>query len=505
MRFITLVLLLGVLLQAVLGFEVLTPPPKNPNRDPNDETQKDREKFVRSLNQNIYPGKLPIHIRAFAQLPPFRKKPSRIVGITAQGSDLYITTSTSGGLIYKINKCGVTKLWTNIQARMLEDSGRNLNCDNAQHGGVRGIAFPMDYKKTGLYYVSAMEDKPKNPKKFLYFSGRKFTNQPDSVVLEFRYDFKKAATIKGSYRDVLRIGNPINDHTIKQMAFKGRMLFVTHGDGSKGSQPLNGGMQNDGLGKVFRIDPRRNGAFAYTIPGSNPYVNNKKYKAELYAVGLRNPHNICVSKQHGIFVTDAGRDNVEEVNILKPGANYGWFQREGTFVHLRKGGTGIGIKPLPPNDAKFGYTYPVAQVGHLAPRGQSLFGQALAGSCPIENNSPLKGIFMYANFAEGGELYYSWVGDMKRAKTKGPPKKLRQARVYEAKNIFFHKGKNSKSKPIRVVNLRGVIRKDGSASARRVDLRFGRGPLGEIYFSSKTNGKIYLILSSLPRGVSGRC
>lgn len=493
-------LIVFALLSSACSFEVTSPPPRNPNRNPNDETAEDRESYIRSLNQNIYRGRLPIHVRPFAQIPIFRGVGSRLVGLVAQGPNIYVTTSTSGALIYEIDLGGNVKLWANIQKAVLEGSGRNVNCVSSQHGGLRGVAFPPDFAITGLFYVSFMEDRPADPSKFNYFSGPAVTDNPDSVVAEFRYNYTTHDAQPSSYRQVLRIGNPRNDHTIKQMAFDGPFLLITHGDGSAGSQPLNGGMNNDALGKVIRINPRRSGKAPYQIPASNPFVGNPNYKSELYAIGFRNPHNICVSKKHGIFVTDAGRDNVEEVNIVKAGGNYGWQEREGTFVHLPIGGTGTGIDKLPPDDAKYGYIYPNVQIGHLAPRGKSLFGQALAGGCPVETNSQLYGIFMYANFPEGGELYYSWVGDMKRAVVQGPPNKLRQARVYNT-TIYFDHDDNPATPPLKLPNLREVVRQSDNGrykNSGRVDMRFGRGPRGEIFWTSKINGRIYLITNTLP-------
>lgn len=495
-----LVVLIAVLLAATWAFEVTSPPPRNPNRDPNDETPEDRSRYIQSLNQNIYRGALPIHIRPFAQIPLFRGRGSRLVGLVSHGSKIYVTTSTSGAYIYQVDLGGNVKLWANIQKAVLAATGRNVNCVSAQHGGVRGVAFPPNFARTGLFYVTIMEDRPADPSKFTYFSGPAVTDNPDSVVVEFRYNYTTNDAEPSSYRQVLRISNPINDHTIKQMAFDGPLLLITHGDGSRGSQPLNGGMNNDGLGKIFRIDPRKNGNNPYRIPQSNPFWGNPNYKNELYAIGLRNPHNICVSKRHGIFVTDAGRDNVEEVNIIKPGGNYGWQEREGTFVHLKMGGTGTGIDRLPADDAKYGYIYPNVQVGHLAPRGKSLFGQALAGGCPVETNSQLRGIFMYANFPEGGELYYSWVGDMKRAVVQGPPNTLRQARVFNTTILFDHDN-NPATPPLNLPNLREVMRRSDNGRFMnwgRVDLRFGLGPRGEILWTSKTNGRIYLVTNTLP-------
>lgn len=493
--------ILAVLLlaTAACAFEVLTPPPKNPNRDPNTEKPKDLLDYVNPIKRRILPGKVQVHVRRFAQIPPFRNKASRIVGLVSHAPFLYATTSTSGGRIYRISTKGNVRLWFNLASRLYKETGRRLNCTSSQHGGLRGIAFPPDFDTTGLFYTSYMEDRPKQPWRFKYVSSPRKTVFPDSVVAEWRYSHKRRTVIWGSYRSVLRVGMTVLDHPIKQIAFDGDDLLIGHGDGSKQSAVGGGGLRNDALGKVLRINPRKFKRKQYTIPRSNPFVGQARYRNEIYAVGFRNPHNICVSKKLGIFVADAGRDNSEEINIIKKGGNYGWPKREGTFLHLAKGGTGlgIGVKSLPKNDSLFNFIYPNVEVGHLAPPGKAYFGQAIAGSCPIENGSPLSGLFFYANFPEGGQLYYSWVGEMQNAVTKGAPRKLRTARVYQAKIWFDHDGVK-KTAPKVLADLREVVRADGKPKARRVDMRFGRGPRGELYWTSKTNGRIYLITSSMP-------
>ena len=62
-------------------------------------------------------------------------------------------------------------------------------------------------------------------------------------------------------------------------------------------------------------------------------------------------------------MAEVGRGNIEEINIIEPGANYGWSRREGTFVHIG-GGLVNGVTALPANDADNDFTYPAAQFGH---------------------------------------------------------------------------------------------------------------------------------------------
>lgn len=453
--------------------------------------------LVQSFLPKIRRGTRQIHMRPFAKIPDFMNEPSRIVGMTRWQNDIYVTTSTSGALIYKVSMNGTASLWFEVQKTVKAATGNDVDCTNTKHGGVRGIAFPPWFDRTGLFYVSYLEVQPKNRSAYNYLTTP-FTNDvADSIVAEFRYNKITKKVQIGYLRYILRISNLDYDHPIKQMAFQGNNLLIGHGDGSQGSVPKQGGMKNNALGKVLRIDPRKFGNKAYRIPPDNPYRENPRYIDELYAIGLRNPHNICVSKAHGIFVTDAGRDNVEEVNIIKPGKNYGWQRREGTFVHLQAGGTLTGIKTLPKDDEKYGFTYPNVQVPHWAPRGKNIFGQALAGGCPIETNSALKGLFLYANFAEDGQFYYSFVEEMKKAVTEGPPSKLTQATIYIAKAYFDHDN-NPSTPPLVLDTLRDVVKNDGKPKAVRVDMRFGLGPKGQILWSSKVNGKIYEITSSLP-------
>lgn len=62
-----------------------------------------------------------------------------------------------------------------------------------------------------------------------------------------------------------------------------------------------------------------------SVPQDNPFVGNPKYKPEIYAMGFRNSMGMYSEPGTGKFwLTDNGPRGGDEINIIKPGANYGW-------------------------------------------------------------------------------------------------------------------------------------------------------------------------------------
>lgn len=351
-----------------------------------------------------------------------------------------------------------------------------------------------------------MEDRPSNPSAFRYVSRLADGRTPipvDSVLLEFRVNLKTGTPISSSYRNLFRVEVFEFDHPIKQIAFSGMFLYIAHGDGSSPTDVSGTGMENDALGKILRINPLKSKNSPYTIPKSNPFLGSNRFPDETWAVGFRNPHHLCFSRNGTLFSAESGHDNVEEINIILPGKNYGWANREGTFVHLDRGGVLNGIKPLPMQDAKNKFEYPVIQLGHEGDRGEIDSGEAIAGACPVENSSPMGGKYFYADFPRTGNLYFSNLDEIFAATTRGDPKRLKQARTRQAV-IFFDHDNNENTPPLKLNSLGDVLRSDPDfRNQDRVDVRFGRTSNGYLYWSSKRNGRIYLFTSSVPGGPGG--
>lgn len=80
--------------------------------------------------------------------------------------------------------------------------------------------------------------------------------------------------------------------------------------------------------KILRIDVSKSeGGKLYAIPSDNPLYNavNPLVKKEVYAFGFRNTYSLVSDFITGsIWGAEVGQGTWEEVNIIKPGKNYGW-------------------------------------------------------------------------------------------------------------------------------------------------------------------------------------
>ena len=73
------------------------------------------------------------------------------------------------------------------------------------------------------------------------------------------------------------------------------------------------------LGKVIRL--KDDGS----IPSSNPFVNKKNARPEIWSWGHRNPQGLAVHPKTGeLWLQEHGPRGGDEINVIKKGKNYGW-------------------------------------------------------------------------------------------------------------------------------------------------------------------------------------
>lgn len=94
------------------------------------------------------------------------------------------------------------------------------------------------------------------------------------------------------------------------------------------NDPRHPSQDLEGLwGKILRI--RTDGS----IPADNPFRDQRAARPEIFALGLRNPFSITRDASNGrIYVGDLGydrRQDVEEIDLMTAGANYGWPRCDG--------------------------------------------------------------------------------------------------------------------------------------------------------------------------------
>jgi glucose/arabinose dehydrogenase len=108
----------------------------------------------------------------------------------------------------------------------------------------------------------------------------------------------------------------VGDLGTSKIAFgKDGMLYVTSVSvGGNGAQELG----NLG-GKVLRL--KDDGS----VPSDNPFVNRAGARPEIYTLGHRSSLGLAVNPNTGeMWLNENGPNGGDEINILKPGANYGW-------------------------------------------------------------------------------------------------------------------------------------------------------------------------------------
>lgn len=497
------------------------------------------------LNDPLYFSGAVLHIRPYAALPTGFDD---IIEMTYRPDDKRMYVTTAEGTIFAINEnaTGETSAtpWFDASAALQAATGRTMNGSSGQKG-LRSLAFHPDFAVPGTpgygkLYTTMVENHPGNPGSpvFKYLGNSSHgSGNPDGVLAEWTYDFAVGQVASGSYRELFRVNMPNNDHPIKQARFNPHaklgdedygLLYMTHGDAnnqdSQNDDPQDLG---DLMGKMIRIDPLQSGANRYTIPDTNPFANTSDPNVlkEVYAYGFRNPHTFSFNPDSAgdthILAGDIGRDNIEEVNLVQPGQNYGWTKREGTFVHHQQiaphpdTGYILGVGPLPVDEATIGvdsygtrFTYPVAQWDH---NGEGVevgadwwTGNAIATSFVIQNGSDpaLQNQFIHLNFASNhGQVYHNDFNAILNSVTQLDPNDASRDtpdELTQAENFRLHISYDDDNDPSTAPQLLDDFNRVFDPYWSRSDARFGEGPLGEMYISSKWDGRVYLVTNTLP-------
>ena len=227
--------------------------------------------------------------------------------------------------------------------------------------GFGSFAFHPDFVENGLLYTTHSEPPSTKQADFTYEESIKVTLQ--GVVTEWRFDTPTSKTFSGTNRELLRIDFVRGLHGLQEIAFNPTVakddpdygkLYIGLGDGGStlhGAPHISNHNGSRIWSSILRIDPTGNTATngQYGIPEDNPFVHTENKLGELWAYGFRNPNRITWDDKGRLIATDIGETQIEEINIIEPGKNYGWPIREGTF-ELDPNGDLSKIYPLTTDD-----------------------------------------------------------------------------------------------------------------------------------------------------------
>ncbi len=294
------------------------------------------------------------------------------------------------------------------------------------------------------------------------------------MLCEWKAANPLSPAFSGTCRELLRIDMVAGIHGLQEIIFNPRAkrgdedygnLYIGVGDGGsvENGYPFLTHHPDKIWGSILRINPQgKNSANGqYGIPAQNPFIKNPDSNTvrEIYADGFRNPNRITWTSKGLMLATNIGQANIEAIDIILKGHDYGWPIREGKFA-MHPDGDINNLYPLPANDSIFHITYPVAAFDH--DEGNAIEGgfEYLGKEIP-----QLSGKYLFGDIPSG-RLFYVNTADLQMGKT---------APVKE-----WFVSLNGKQATLRTI-----------CGQNRVDLRFARDEKGEMYLFTKPDGKIY--------------
>jgi glucose/arabinose dehydrogenase len=294
--------------------------------------------------------------------------------------------------------------------------------------GLLGLAFHPGYNNPaspGYRTLYTYNSEPTNGT-LVYLCPSNAPNTYRNVVNEWKISTTNASVIDpSSRREIISFGKNASNHNGGTCTFgPDGYMYLALGDGGNAndvgpSHYVPRGNAQDlrtPLGKMLRFDPLNpalnpgspdpistNGQ--YRIPTTNPFQGAGQ-APEIYAYGLRNPYRFAFDSVTGNLIEgDVGQNNIEEINRITNGGNYGWAVKEGDFLfNMTNGPAGpAGTVGTPP-----GYFSPGSPAGLTDP---------ISGSMGILEYDHNNGISITGGFVYRGtgipQLYGKYIfGDL---------------------------------------------------------------------------------------------
>jgi len=386
---------------------------------------------------------------------------------------------------------------------------------NRNQSGFIGFEFHPEFAQNGLFYTVHGESAARNSNA-LDFIPPGYTEADvtsHDVITEWRASDPTANTFVGTQRQVLRVGQVVTNysHPFGYIGFNptsgpgdpdygllytsGSDLGFSNGLGPNAENPSQTQRLDSIVTAILRIDPRSpsesrgtKGLGDYTIPTTNHFAadGDPNTLGEIYAYGFRNAHRLSWDLSDGtMFAADVGMNQIEEINIVHEGGNYGWMAREGYWENsiIRAGGALNQLVELPTDvlDGRTSdeFTYPVAIYDHSE-------GQAITAGFSYHGDiDALQGKFVFGDLVRG-RLFAADVAAMKAADDGVP----RTVAPIEEIQLYIRDEDGNRV----YVSFRELIERANGATASRADLHLSRSRDGELFLTSRQDGMIRMLV-----------
>lgn len=145
-----------------------------------------------------------------------------------------------------------------------------------------------------------------------------FTSASDNRIVRMLYDEDKAEGKQlGSPSNVFTGLPKASNHNGGRIAFgPDKMLYVGTGDANDQNVSQD---EDEEAGKILRMQP----------DGSPPGHGNPESDSVVYSLGHRNVQGLAWDRDKRLWASEFGQNEWDELNLIKPGNNYGWPEVEG--------------------------------------------------------------------------------------------------------------------------------------------------------------------------------
>jgi glucose/arabinose dehydrogenase len=172
----------------------------------------------------------------------------------------------------------------------------------AGQGGLLDVVLHPDFESNRLVYLS--------------YASRG-SGGAGTEVARGRLSGKRLEGVEVIFRVAPKTAGSRNHYGSRLLFAPDKTLFITTGDRYNYMRQAQD--TGDHLGTIVRI--RDDGS----VPADNPFVGRSDARPEIYSYGHRNVQGIALRPgENAIWAHEHGPRGGDEVNIIRPGANYGW-------------------------------------------------------------------------------------------------------------------------------------------------------------------------------------
>ncbi len=227
------------------------------------------------------------------------------VDILAEGlSKPWAVTALPDGRLVITEKAGTLRIVT-ADGWLSEPITGFPEVDDRAQGGLLDVAPAPDFETSRVLYFTLAE---KTPQGSLTAVGRGRLAADEKHIDDFRLIYHAIPY----YDNSMHFGSRI------VFDAKGN-LFVSTGERSDRTTRPKAQLLDNGYGKVIHITPDGD-----PVSG-NPFVNTGEALPEIYSYGHRNPQGLAIHPvTQELWLSEMGPRGGDEINLIKPGRNYGW-------------------------------------------------------------------------------------------------------------------------------------------------------------------------------------